>query len=83
MVYLFLGSSGGPLDQNETAPSFSDFQRRMWAREVDLADRDTKIAYGRVHWQQLVSNMRSPRYEEALRIVSDRHRLSHAGAGPH
>ncbi|MES1257801.1 MAG: phosphotransferase [Acidobacteriota bacterium] len=73
MAFLFLGSSGEPLDQSEKAPEFRAFQRRMWAGEVNLADKETKIVYGRVHWERLVRNMRQSRFSEALRIVSDRH----------
>ncbi len=73
MVFLLLGSSGEAADQSEKAPEFKAFHRRMWAGEVNLADKDTKIAYGRVHWERLVQNMRQARFEEALRIVSDRH----------
>jgi len=53
-------------------PDFWDYQRRMWAGEVDLADKDVKIVYGRVHWERLLHNVRQARYKEALRIVSDR-----------
>ena len=67
------GSSGRQLDWGGTVPDFRDYHRRMWAGEVDLADRDVKIAYGRVHWERLVQNVRQARYREALRIVSDRH----------
>jgi hypothetical protein len=52
-------------------PEFQDFQRRMWAGEVNLADKDTKIVYGRVHWERLKQNTRQARFDEALRIVSD------------
>jgi hypothetical protein len=73
MVYLLLGSSGKPVDLTEKAPDFNAFHRRMWAGEVNLADNDTKLLFGRLHWQQLVQNMRRARYQEALKIVSDRH----------
>jgi len=70
---VFLGSSGKPIDWSGTVPEFGDYQRRMWAGEVDLADKDVKIVYGRVHWERLLQNVRQARYNEALRIVSDRH----------
>ncbi len=73
MVFLLLGSSGEPVDQSEKAPEFEVFNRRMWAGEVNLADKDTKIVYGRVHWERLVQNMRRTRFQKALRIVADRH----------
>jgi hypothetical protein len=48
-VFLLLGAAGQPISQSERAPSFSDFHRRIWAGEVNLAENDMKIAYGRAH----------------------------------
>src|SRR5580658_1965447 len=73
MAFLFQGYSGKPIDWSGTVPEFRDYHRRMWAGEVDLADNDVKIVYGRVHWERLLQNVRQARYREALRIVSDRH----------
>jgi aminoglycoside phosphotransferase (APT) family kinase protein len=78
MVFLWLGSSspctpGDPLDLSEKAPEFRAFHRRLWAGEIDLADRDMKIVYGRIHWERLLRNARQRRFNEALRIVSDRY----------
>ena len=72
-VFLFLGSSGEPVNLSEKPPEFQDFHRRIWAGEVNLADNHMKILYGRVHWNQLLQNMRQTRFDEALEIVSDRH----------
>jgi hypothetical protein len=72
-VFLLLGSAGKPINLSEKLPSFRDFHCRIWAGEVNLADNDLKILYGMVHWEQLRQNMRQARFEEALRIVSDRH----------
>ena len=72
-VFLLLGSSGKPVNQSENAPEFRGFHQRIWAGEINLADNEMKIAYGRVHWEQLSQNMRQARFNEALRIVSDRH----------
>ena len=75
-VFLLLGSAGKPVNQSESLPSFRDFHQRIWAGEVNLADNDVRIVYGRVHWAQLVQNMRQARFDEALRIVSNRHASS-------
>jgi aminoglycoside phosphotransferase (APT) family kinase protein len=72
-VFLLLSFSGKPLDRSERAPGFIDFHRRIWAGKVSLADPQTKIAYGRVHLEQLFQNTRQARFNEALRIVVDRH----------
>jgi hypothetical protein len=73
MAFLWLGSPGRQIDWSETVPEFGDFHRRMWAGQVDLADSGVKIVHGRVHWERLLENVRQARYNEARRIVSDRH----------
>ena len=72
MAFLTLGFSGKPIDRSEPAPTYRDFQRRFWTREVGLADNQAKTVYGRVHWEQLSQNIGQPRFHEALKIVSDR-----------
>jgi thiamine kinase-like enzyme len=72
-VFLLLGASGKPVDQSEKAPEFRDFHQRIWAGEIDLADNDMKVVCGRVHWEQLLQNVRRARFDESLKIVSDRH----------
>jgi hypothetical protein len=71
-VFLLLGSAGKPIHQSENPPSFRDFHERIWAGEIDLAGNDLKTVYGMVHWEQLLQNVRQPRFDEALRIVSER-----------
>jgi aminoglycoside phosphotransferase (APT) family kinase protein len=75
MAFLTLGSSGKPVERSEPVPAYSDFQRRIWVREVSLADNQARTVYGRVHWEQLSQNMRQARFDEALRIVSDRNTI--------
>jgi thiamine kinase-like enzyme len=70
LAFLWLGSTGQPVDPGEPAPGFQDFHRRMWAGEVNLADKETKLAYGRVHRERLRQNLRLARFPEAVRIVS-------------
>jgi hypothetical protein len=69
MVFLSLGSTRGPIDWSEKTPEFGQFQRRFWEREVNLADNQMKVAYGRVHWERFLENARRARFEESLRIV--------------
>ncbi len=68
-VFLLISSSGQPLDRSGPAPEFTAFQRRLWAGEINLTEKATKNAYGRIHWERLAQNMRQPRFKEALRIV--------------
>ena len=72
-AFLWLGSKSKPVDWNQPAPVFTDFHRRIWAGEVNLADSDMKVVYGRIHWERLLQDVRLPRFDEALKIVSDRH----------
>lgn len=71
-VYLLLGSAGKTLPPAGDPPAFRAFHDRIWAGEIDLADNGLKVAYGRVHWQQLLQNVRTPRMDESLRIVGAR-----------
>ena len=73
LAFLSLGSDSKPIDWSEPLPTYNDFQRRFWAREVDLADNHSKTVYGRVHWEQFRCNLRQPRFEEALRVVASGH----------
>jgi hypothetical protein len=66
MAFLSLGSADGPVD----VPTYADFQRRFWTRDVGIADGPAKTVYGRVHWEQLEQNLRDPRFEEALLTVA-------------
>lgn len=76
MVFLNLGSAGKPIDWSEPVPALSNFQRRFWAREADLADSHSKTVYGRVHWEQLKHNLRQSTFDEALRLVATGHLAS-------
>ena len=73
MVFMRLGSGGRAIEPNTKAAGFRDLHNRIWAGEVSLADDERKLEYGKVHMNQLLQNMHAPRFEDALRIVSDRH----------
>jgi len=73
MVFLLLGSPGKPLNQRVNTSGFRDFHRQFWAGDISLEDKDTKIACGRGHLEQLLQNTQRAWFNEALRIVSDRH----------
>ena len=70
IAFLLWGSAGEPENRSENAPEFKAFHRRIWAGDVNLADKDTRLVYGRVHLQRLLEDTRQPRFREALRIVS-------------
>lgn len=73
MIFLFQGALAKPIDWSEDVPDSVDFHRRMWAGDVDLANSAAKTAYGRVNLEQLLNNARRPRFQEALRLLADRH----------
>jgi len=73
MIFLLLGSSGKPIDPNAKTPDFRDFHDGIWAGEISLANAETKLQYGRVHMDQVLRNMRTTRFQGALRIVLERH----------
>lgn len=73
VVFLMLGAGGKPVNPSGVLPSFRDFHDRIWAGEISLADNETKVIYGIVHWKQLLENLRRTRFDESLRIVSERH----------
>ena len=70
MIFLLLGSSGKLIEPNAEAPDFRDFHDGIWAGEISLATTETKLQYGRVHMNQVLRNMRTVRFQDALRIVS-------------
>jgi aminoglycoside phosphotransferase (APT) family kinase protein len=72
-VFMRLGSGGKAIEPNAASPDFRDFHHRIWAGEVSLADDEARLQYGRVHMNQILQNMRTVRFQNALRIVSDRH----------
>lgn len=72
-VFLLLGSAGQPLDLSAVLPSFRDFHHRVWAGQIDLAENSHKVVYGRVHWKQLLENLRQPRFTDSLRILAEHH----------
>jgi aminoglycoside phosphotransferase (APT) family kinase protein len=73
VVFMRLGSGGKAIEPNSKAPGFRDFHNRIWAGEVSLATDEPKLQYARVHMNQVLQNMRAVRFQDALRIVSDRH----------
>jgi hypothetical protein len=71
MVFLSLAAAAGKaVDTSVDTPDFRGFHRRILAGEVSLADGDAKLHYGLVHLKQIQSNMRTPRFQDALQIVS-------------
>ena len=69
-VFFLIGSAGKPVEPDANVSSFRDFHNRVWSGEISLAPADAKLRYARVHMNQLFENARTPRFQDALRIVS-------------
>lgn len=67
LVFLMQGT---PLNPAEPGPGYGEFQRQFWAGEIKLDDKETKMAYGRIHVERLLQDIRSARFRESLRIVA-------------
>jgi aminoglycoside phosphotransferase (APT) family kinase protein len=72
-VFMLLGSGGKAIEADTKAPDFRDFHNRIWAGEVSLATKEAKLQYAQVHMNQILENIRAKRFQDSLRIVSDRH----------
>jgi hypothetical protein len=59
-AFLVLRSSGKPIDWSGTVPEFRDYHRRMWAGEVELADKEVKIVYGTKNSELFQIGMQPP-----------------------
>src|SRR5262245_3910289 len=73
MAFMPSGFAGKPIELNTKAPGFRDFHNRILAGEVNLAADEVKMQYGKVHLNQLLQNVRTVGFQDALRIVSDHH----------
>lgn len=70
MFYALAFLADEPLDASQSVPSYAEFQRRFWAREVGLPDSPARTLYGMVHWNQLSQNIREPRFAQSLKTLS-------------
>jgi thiamine kinase-like enzyme len=78
MVYgafllLLVAGSGKPIDPDLSAPDFREFHQRLITGEVTLATPEERVQYAKVHLNQLLQNMRSERFGEAVACVEAFH----------
>jgi aminoglycoside phosphotransferase (APT) family kinase protein len=72
ITFLSLAAAAGKVvDTNLEAQDFRDFHRRMLAGEVSLADAEARLQYGMVHLKRVQENIRTPRFQDVLEIVSN------------
>ena len=72
-VFMQFGSGGKAVGPSTQTPDFRDFHNRIWAGDVGLATAEAKLQYARVHLNQVLRNMRTARFQDALRTVSALH----------
>jgi aminoglycoside phosphotransferase len=73
MIFLSLAAAAGKaIDASLDAPDFQGVHRRIMAGEVSLADAEAKLQYGLIHLKRIQQNMSTPRFQDALQIVSNR-----------
>ena len=73
IVFCLFGSAGKPIDMSAYKPNdFRDFHNRIWNGEIGLAGNEPKIQYALVHLNQLLNNTKTQRFDNSLRIVSNR-----------
>ncbi len=74
-VFMLFGSKGKPIDISLEKPDldFRSFHDGIWAGEISLISDDVKIQYALVHMKQVLRNLRTKRFEDALNIVSTYH----------
>jgi thiamine kinase-like enzyme len=68
LAFVMMGAMGQPVDLN-SMPDVQDLRVRMWAGKCNLADKDTKLAFGLSHWQQL-ANRDQVRWNESLALLT-------------
>jgi aminoglycoside phosphotransferase (APT) family kinase protein len=72
MMFMLIGSGGKAIEPDTETPAFRDFHNGILAGEISLVTQEAKLQYARVHMNQLLENMCTARFHDALRIVSGR-----------
>jgi|SRR4051794_41099669 thiamine kinase-like enzyme len=71
-VFFLIGSEGKPVALSGQAPSFREFHDRIWSGVISLAGAEAKVQYAWVHMNKALQKMRSARFEDALRTVTEK-----------
>jgi aminoglycoside phosphotransferase (APT) family kinase protein len=75
MFMLLAAGSAIPIDPDMTAPDFRDFHQRLISGEVDLATAEAKLQYAKVHLNEVLRNMRTQRFKDAVSRVAAFHAI--------
>ena len=69
-AYLLQGTPGKAADRSTAAADWRDFQKKLWTGEIFLEGGEVKLAYGRIHLERFLRNVRRERFSEALKVVA-------------
>jgi hypothetical protein len=72
-IFMLIGSRGKAVDLSIQKPDFRDFHNRIWKGEINLVHQETKLQYAWVHMEQLMKNLQTKQFEDALNTVSNYH----------
>ena len=72
-AFMLIAAAGEPIDPDMTAPDFGEFHRQMLSGQVSMATREAKLQYAKVHFNEALRCMRSPRFKDAIALVGERH----------
>ena len=71
-AFLLQGAARKAPDRSTPASDWRKFQLKFWTGEVVLEDSETKTAYGRIHLEQFLKNVREERFAWALGVFANR-----------
>jgi hypothetical protein len=73
LLLLEAARAGLSIDAEMALPGFRDYHRDLLSDRIDMTTAAAKAQYGMLHLRQALGNMRTPRFEQALDLVSDFH----------
>lgn len=65
--------SGLSIDAEIAVPDFRQYHEDLIADKIDMLNAEAKLQYGILHLREALRNMRTPRFEAALALVSKFH----------
>jgi len=73
LLFLEAARAGLSIDANMIVPDFRDYHQDLISNKIDMLTAEAKAQYGMIHLREALSNMRTPRFEEAVARVGDFH----------
>lgn len=73
LLLMEASQAGIPIDADIITPDFKEFHQGLVLDEINVLNAEVKLQYGILHLREALRNMRTPRFEEALAVVSQFH----------